>query len=100
MQETDKTPQELWEEQSFKLGHQTGYMVARNEPLVAAEINNLRSDEPFIKGLKSGKEAYERELALSHQQKMPEWLQQNRTKVEFNDKSLDRNKDRDLELGR
>ena len=90
--ENDKNePDNERNEKGFKLGYDIGFALSEVEPDAIRLLTELESKAPILEGIRSGREAFDRERNSQASLQMPEWLKTERQKGTFNDKAQRQN---------
>jgi hypothetical protein len=88
MEEITNAPEQERDAASYKSGFSLAYSLCRVAPHAINDLAAVESSAPIIKGLKAGKEAFEREERQLQSAHDENWVAPDPVKNSFNDKSI------------
>jgi len=94
MSENQKSEEEIKYEQAYQKGYEAGYDLSRWLPDIAKDLVEIDSNTPYLTGLRKGNLQFAKE---QNKDCLPDWLQPDRLKTAFNDKTHHPEKDKDRE---
>lgn len=88
---------ELHEQPDYKLGKDKTHYLYNLEPDFIQKLMAIKSNDPILEGIRQGyADVIKEQKELDHS-RLPDWLQPDRLKTAFNDKTPHPEKDKDRE---